>query len=91
MQVSSSGYLPSGVPKINPDIGHFIPRDQLNWAYKKIDKKTEQIILEKHGVTVEDFSNMPEDKHEQISREYHEKVLELTNIFHEQLRKQLGI
>lgn len=91
MQVSSSGYLPSGVPKIKLDIGHFVPRDQLSLAYKKIDKKAEQIILEKHGVTVEDFSNMAEDKHEQISREYHEKALELTNIFHEQLRKQLGI
>jgi uncharacterized membrane protein YgaE (UPF0421/DUF939 family) len=92
MQVSSPGHLPSGVPKIKPDIGHFVPRDELSKAYKKINHKAERIVWKEHGIIkAEEFDKISDKEHRIISEEFQLKALELTEIFHEQLRKQLGI
>ena len=63
MQSPPIGCLPSGVPKIKPAIGHFVPREQLNFAYKKIDEKAERVVWKSHGITCAgDFNNVSENK-----------------------------
>lgn len=82
----------TSVKPIKPTIGDLVPKDVLSEAYRKIDDAAGKKVLKERNInSIENFQTMPEKDKEPISREISLEADRLTRLFHENLRKQLGI
>lgn len=83
--------LPNASP-IKPTIGDLVPKEVLSKAYKTIHDTAGKRVLEARNIdSIESYQLLPEKDKEPISREIKLEAARLTKIYHENLRKQLGI